>query len=110
MQHFTGSWLLPHDKPGPEKVPAVAGAGAEGVVVTNPVGQDLVYAGPADARPPIVSVDGQTFGPLASLTRTTAAGVSAPVAAADVTTLRWLVAQPVPAGGEVRLSFRARLK
>lgn len=82
---------------------------AEGVVVTNPIAQDLVYAGPADAQPPMVSVDGQTFGPLASLTKTTA-GVTAPVVAADVTTLRWRIAQPVPAGGAVQLSFRARLK
>jgi uncharacterized repeat protein (TIGR01451 family) len=78
---------------------------AEGVVVTNPLDKGLVYAGPADAKPPMVSVDGQTFGPLASLTK-----AGAPAAAADVTTLRWRLDQPVPAGGEARLSFRARLK
>lgn len=82
---------------------------AEGVVVTNPLAENLVYAGPADAQPPQVSVDGQTFGSLASLTKTTA-GVAAKAVAADVTTLRWTLAQPVPAGAEVRLSFRARLK
>jgi uncharacterized repeat protein (TIGR01451 family) len=82
---------------------------AEGVVVTNPLAETLVYAGPADAQPPLVSVDGQTFGPLTSLTKTTA-GVATKAVAADVTTLRWTLAQPVPAGAEVRLSFRARLK
>jgi len=82
---------------------------AEGVVVTNPLAANLVYAGPADAMPPQVSVDGQTFGPLATLTKTSA-GVAAKAVAADVTALRWTLAQPVPAGGEVQLSFRARLK
>jgi uncharacterized repeat protein (TIGR01451 family) len=82
---------------------------AEGVVVTNPLAANLVYAGPADALPPQVSIDGQTFGPLATLTKISA-GVTAKAVAADVTTLRWTLTQPIPAGGEVKLSFRARLK
>jgi uncharacterized repeat protein (TIGR01451 family) len=83
---------------------------AEGVVVINPLAKDLVYAGPADARPPMVSVDGETFGPLTTLIKTAQGASPAPASAADVTTLRWRLDQPVPAGGEVRLSFRARLK
>lgn len=82
---------------------------AEGVVVTNPLAANLVYAGPADALPPQASIDGQTFGPLATLTKTSA-GATTKAVAADVTALRWTLAQPVPAGGEVKLSFRARLK
>jgi uncharacterized repeat protein (TIGR01451 family) len=78
---------------------------AEGVVVINPIARDLVYAGPADVRPPMVSVDGETFGPLTALIKDGAAAKPA-----DVTTLRWRLDQPVPAGGEVQLSFRARLK
>ena len=83
---------------------------ADGVVITNPLAQDLVYAGPADTRPPLVSIDGQTFGPLASLSKAKAGGASAPATAADVKAIRWTLDQPVPAGGEVQLSFRARLK
>jgi len=82
----------------------------DGVVVTNPLAKDLVYAGPADSRPPQVSVDGQTFGPLVGLTKATAGGAIRPATNADITTLRWRLDQPVPAGGEVQLSFRARLK
>lgn len=82
---------------------------AEGVVINNPIAKDLTYAGPADAKPPLVSIDGQTFGPLATLTKAGANG-AVPAAVADVTTLRWTFAQPVPAGGEVQMSFRARLK
>jgi uncharacterized repeat protein (TIGR01451 family) len=81
----------------------------DGVVINNPLAKDLIYAGPADAKPPLVSIDGHSFGPLASLTKTGAAG-AVPATAADVTTLRWALAQPVPAGGEVQMSFRARLK
>jgi uncharacterized repeat protein (TIGR01451 family) len=81
----------------------------EGVIITNPLAQNLTYAGPADTQPPLVSIDGQAFGPLASLTKA-GGGRVAPAAAADVTALRWTLSQPVPAGGEVRLSFRARLK
>lgn len=80
---------------------------AEGVVVTNPIAQDLAYAGPADSQAPMVSVDGKVFGPLAALTK---ANGAAPASAADITTLRWTLPQPVPAGGQVQLSFRARLK
>lgn len=83
---------------------------ADGVVVTNPLAKDLVYAGPADARPPMVSIDGQTFGPLAALSKTGANGARVAAAAADVTSIRWTFDQPVPAGGEVQLAFRARLK
>jgi uncharacterized repeat protein (TIGR01451 family) len=83
---------------------------ADGVVVTNPLAKDLVYAGPADARPPLVSLDGQTFGPLAALSKAGAGGARVAAVAADVTAIRWTFDQPVPAGGEVQLSFRARLK
>ncbi len=83
---------------------------ADGVVVTNPLAQDLVYAGPADSHPPMVSIDGQTFGPLASLSKAGAGGARVAAVPADVTSIRWTFDQPVPAGGQVQLSFRARLK
>ena len=83
---------------------------SEGVVVTNPLPQGLVYAGPADARPPLVSVDGKTFDQIARLTANRADGARAPAALADISAVRWTLPQAVPSGGEVRLAFRARLK
>lgn len=83
---------------------------AEGVVVTNPMPEGVAYAGPIDGQAPLVSVDGKTFGPLSSLTVSRPDGARSPAAMADVSAVRWSLAQPVPAGGEVRLSYRARLK
>lgn len=83
---------------------------ADGVVITNPVPAGLAYAGPAEGVAPLVSVDGATFAPLSQLTVRRADGAIGPANAADVSTLRWPLVTPVPAGGQVRLTYRATLK
>jgi uncharacterized repeat protein (TIGR01451 family) len=84
---------------------------ATGVVIANPVPAGMQYAGPAAGSPvPDVSVDGKTFGPLASLRIATAGGGVRPAAAADVRVVRWQLAQPVAAGGARQVAFRALLK
>ena len=80
------------------------------MVITNPMPTGMEYTGPRDGAPPEVSVDGgRTFGTLAGQTVTKSGG-PAPAAMGDVTTLRWKLAQVVPAGGDARVSFGARLK
>jgi uncharacterized repeat protein (TIGR01451 family) len=83
---------------------------ATGVVIANPVPANMRYVGPAAQSPvPEVSVDGKTFGPLATLRITTAAGPR-PATAADVRVVRWRLTQPVAPGGAGQVAFRALLK
>jgi len=84
---------------------------ANGVVIANPVPAGMQYVGPATGSPaPEVSVDGKSFGPLATLRIATADGRVRPAAAADVRVVRWRLAQPVAAGGAQQVAFRALLK
>ena len=84
---------------------------ASGVVIANPVPAHVEYAGAAANSPaPELSVDGRTFGPLATLVVRTAAGGNRAAQAADVRVVRWRLPQPVPAGGEGQVAFRAVLK
>jgi uncharacterized repeat protein (TIGR01451 family) len=90
-------------------------APASGVVIAYPVPEHLRYAGaPAPsasaAMTPDLSVDGKTFGPLSTLTVRDAAGGTRPAQAGDVRVVRWRLAQPVAAGGEGTVAFRALLK
>lgn len=81
-----------------------------GVVISNPLPPGVEYAGPRDGAPPETSVDGgRSFGALAALA-VERDGAARPAGMADVTALRWVLPDPVPPGGEVRLSYRARLK
>lgn len=84
---------------------------AAGIVVASPVPDNLQYAGPAAGVPaPELSIDGKTFGPLSSLTVPAAAGGTRPATNADVRVVRWKLVQPVAAGGEGAVAFRALLK
>ena len=84
---------------------------ASGVVIANPVPAHLLYAGPAANSPAAdLSVDGRTFGPLATLSVPTAGGGKRPAEAADVRVVRWRLAQPLAPGGEGQVGFRALLK
>jgi uncharacterized repeat protein (TIGR01451 family) len=79
-------------------------------VVTNPVPTEVVYAG-GEADGSLLSVDGgKTWGPLDALKVTGPDGSTRPAQAPDVTHIRWAFDQPVAAGAEGKLSFRAQVK
>ncbi|HYD23474.1 MAG TPA: hypothetical protein VEB68_01665 [Croceibacterium sp.] len=79
-------------------------------VLTNPVPDSVAFAGTDDASA-VVSVDGsKTWGPLSSLTVIEVDGTMRPAEPADVTHVRWSLAEPVPSGGAGELSFRGVVK
>ena len=83
---------------------------ATGFAVTNPIPSAVAFERSDDASA-VVSVDGgQSWGPLASLTVAQPDGSRRPAVAADVTHVRWAFSQPIPAGGQGRLSFRGIVK
>jgi len=73
-----------------------------GVVIANPVPRDLAYRAPRTGPAPELSVDGRTFGPIASLRVGTRAATLA-----DVTHVRWRLSDPVTAGGGGEFAFQA---
>ena len=83
---------------------------ATAFVLTNPVPDSVAFAG-TDDRSAVVSADGgKTWGALSSLTVTQTDGTIRPAQVADVTHIRWSLAQPVPSGGAGELSFRGVVK
>lgn len=86
-------------------------AGAQpisGLVVANPVPANLRYRAPAAGSPePDLSVDGRTFGPLATLSIALPEGGRRPAAVADITHVRWRLPQTIAAGAAGRLAFQA---
>ncbi len=79
-------------------------------VVTNPIPESVSYVS-AESAGSILSVDGgRSWGELAALSVRNADGTSRPAAAADVTHIRWRIAQPIPAGGQGELRFRGVVK
>jgi uncharacterized repeat protein (TIGR01451 family) len=83
---------------------------ATSFVLTNPVPASVTFAG-TDDRSAVVSVDGgNTWGPLGSLSITQTDGAVRPAEVADVTHVRWSLAEPVPTGGAGELSFRGVVK
>lgn len=85
------------------------GKAADNFVVTDPLPQGVVFAG-NESPGAQVSVDGgKTFGPLASLQVTGAAGSRSAIAA-DVTHVRWSFARPIAAGEHGQLHFDAVVK
>ncbi len=82
-----------------------------GIVLDNPVPKGIVYRGPAEGSPaPELSVDGQTYGTLASLRAHAAGGTLRAATPEDVTHVRWKLAAPVAPGAKGELSFQAVLK
>lgn len=79
------------------------------VAITNPIPKELEYVSAAGGEAE-VSVDGKTYGPLASLKVTEADGSERPAKASDVTHVRWRIANPVKPGEQGKVSFRAKLK
>jgi uncharacterized repeat protein (TIGR01451 family) len=87
-----------------------AAAPATDFVVTNPIPESVSYSS-AESAGSVVSVDGgRTWGGLASLSVRNADGTSRPAAAADVTHIRWRIAQPIAPGGQGELRFRGVVK
>jgi uncharacterized repeat protein (TIGR01451 family) len=79
-------------------------------VVTNPIPESVSYVS-AESAGSVLSVDGgRTWGELAALSVRNADGTSRPAVAADVTHIRWRIAQPIPAGGRGELRFRGMVK
>jgi uncharacterized repeat protein (TIGR01451 family) len=89
-------------------------APATDLTITLPVPAEMTYVSGSADHPDAAlsySVDGsQTFNRLENLSITTAAGLTRPARAEDVTTLRWLRSQPLNAGASARLQYSAILK
>jgi uncharacterized repeat protein (TIGR01451 family) len=83
---------------------------ATGFALTDPIPQNVVFAG-SESPGAVFSVDGgKTWGPLASLKVAGPNGASRPAVAADVTHIRWSFSQAIPAGASGKLSFRGVVK
>lgn len=83
---------------------------ATGVTINNPVPKDLELVGEGDTPATAVSVDGGiTYGKLADLFVLDKNGEPRPARTADVTNLRWVIAQLAP-GAKGKVSFRAKVK
>jgi uncharacterized repeat protein (TIGR01451 family) len=83
---------------------------ATGVTINNPVPKGLELVGEGVTPATSVSVDGGvTYGKLADLFVLDAKGEPRPARTADVTNLRWDLAQLAP-GAKGKVTFRARVK
>jgi len=87
---------------------------ATGVNINNPVPENMLYvdksAEGAGARIDFSVDKGKSYGPIATLKVKNAAGREKPAAAADITTVRWTLEKPLPAGGKGSVSYRAKVK
>lgn len=78
--------------------------------LTNPVPQHVEFAG-EETTGAEMSVDGgKSWGTLASLKVANADGTMRAARRGDVTHLRWRMTQPIAAGAEGQVTFKARLK
>lgn len=81
------------------------------VIITNPLPSDLAYRsvpGRSTGAAFDVSVDnGETYGPLASLTVQEPGGAKRPARESDITHVRWTINEPVAPGQEGKVSLRA---
>jgi len=86
-------------------------APAAGVNLTNPIPDALVFDGTNDTAGFAVSVDGgKTFGALAALTVAVTGAGPRPAAANDVTHVRWLWPDAIPAGQSRSVAFFGRVR
>lgn len=78
--------------------------------LTNPVPEHVEFAG-EETTGAEMSVDGgKSWGMLTSLKVANADGTMRAARRTDVTHLRWRIAQPIAAGAEGQVTFKARLK
>jgi uncharacterized repeat protein (TIGR01451 family) len=83
---------------------------ATGFVVTDPIPDNVVFAG-GESSGAIFSVDhGTSWGALAALRVANPDGTRRPAQQADVTHIRWTFVQPIAAGASGQLSFRGVVK
>jgi uncharacterized repeat protein (TIGR01451 family) len=83
---------------------------ATGFVVTDPIPDNVVFAG-GESTGAIFSVDGgKSWGALAALRVANADGTRRPAQRADVTHIRWTFVQPIAAGASGQLSFGGVVK
>jgi uncharacterized repeat protein (TIGR01451 family) len=81
------------------------------VVLDNPLPKAIAYRSANPGSPaPDVSVDGKTFGSLASLRVRSPDGSTRAANPNDVTSVRWRLASPIPAGSQGQFAFQAVLK
>ncbi|HEV7343875.1 MAG TPA: hypothetical protein VGN68_19815 [Sphingopyxis sp.] len=86
-------------------------APAAGVNLTNPIPEALAFDGTSDTAGFAVSVDGgKSFGALAALTVAAPGSAPRPATAADVTHVRWLWPDAVPAGQSRSVAFFGRVR
>jgi uncharacterized repeat protein (TIGR01451 family) len=83
---------------------------ATSFALTDPIPASVAFTG-TDSPGATFSIDGgRSWGPLASLRVALPDGKSRPASAADVTHIRWSLAQAIPARGSGKLSFRGVVK
>ena len=81
------------------------------VVLANPVPKGMLYRSAATgSATPELSVDGKTYGTLAALRVPAIGGGTRAAGPDDVTTVRWRLSSPIPAGSEGKLAFQAVIK
>lgn len=86
-------------------------AAASGINLTNPIPDALVFDGTNDTAGFSVSVDGaKTFGTLAASTVTAPGAAPRPATATDVTHVRWVWPDAVPAGQSRSVAFFGRVR
>ena len=85
-------------------------APASDFVVSNPIPDSVVFDG-TDSPGAVYSVDGgRSWGALSALSVRGADGSSRPATLADVNSVQWRLAQPIPAGSGGELRFRGIVK
>jgi uncharacterized repeat protein (TIGR01451 family) len=85
-------------------------APAVNFIVTNPLPGAVQYQGSTDSSA-IVSIDGgRNWGALSTLSVRAADGSVRSARMDDVTHVRWVIAQPIPAGGAGKVMFRGIVK
>ncbi len=81
------------------------------VVLDNPLPKAIAYRSANPGSPaPDVSVDGKTFGQLASLRVRSPDGSTRAASPNDVTSVRWRLASPIAAGSQGQFAFQAVLR
>ncbi len=82
---------------------------ATGFVINNPIPKAVSYTG-VEQPWATVTVDGKTFGALATLKVPKGDGTMRPAAVGDVVAVRWKFAQPIAAGASGRVMFYGTVK